>query len=639
MAILIPSRASCLRRMTSGEKRFSERLEEKLDTDYLCWFDVPIGPKQLRPDFVIVHPHHGLWVLEVKDWNIGTIQGADRQRFRILGDTGLKTVANPLEQARIYSLEIDVLLRRDPALRNPPTHEHAGRLVMPWAHGVVLSNITRSQFKAAQLDEVIPGNRVICKDEMTEGEEAESFQSRLWSMLPYRFRCELSLPQLNRIRAHLYPYVRVSTGNNQFGLFAPEAADGSSAQQADADTSGTQRAAPVLPDLIKVMDITQEQLARSLGDGHRVIHGVAGSGKTMILGFRCVQLAREVQKPILVLCFNITLAARLRQMMERHGIADRVTVLHFHDWCGQMLAAYNMEKPKPGVGAEVYLNELVDRTVRAVDLGHIPRAQYSAVMIDEGHDFKPEWLKLIAQMVDPVSNSLLLLYDDAQAIYGKGVRPKFSFASVGIQARGRTTILKLNYRNTQEILFVARAFASQLLDGQDSDEDGAPIIAPESAGRTGDLPCLLSAADPTAEARLIADRIADEQNRGRVLSDIAVVYRKENHVTELRQELRRRGIAYSIADSPENKKTLFSGGPAVKLVTMHSSKGLEFHTVIIPRVCQLPDSRSTEESEARLLYVGMTRATDNLIMTHNGQSAFIGRLQRAIGEGRTLQAA
>jgi superfamily I DNA and RNA helicase len=41
---------------------------------------------------------------------------------------------------------------------------------------------------------------------------------------------------------------------------------------------------------MRVMDMQQEQLARSLGDGHRVIHGVAGSGKTMILGYRAEYL-------------------------------------------------------------------------------------------------------------------------------------------------------------------------------------------------------------------------------------------------------------------------------------------------------------------------------------------------------------
>jgi len=57
------------------------------------------------------------------------------------------------------------------------------------------------------------------------------------------------------------------------------------------------------------MDLQQEQLARSLGVGHRAIHGVAGSGKTMILGYRAEYLAKaaagaDADKPVLVLCYN-----------------------------------------------------------------------------------------------------------------------------------------------------------------------------------------------------------------------------------------------------------------------------------------------------------------------------------------------
>ena len=63
-------------------------------------------------------------------------------------------------------------------------------------------------------------------------------------------------------------------------------------------------------------------------------------------------------------------------------------------------------------------------------------------MIDEGHDFEADWLQLATQMVSPEINSLLLLYDDAQNLYGKVQKRKFTFKSVGIQAQGRTTILK-----------------------------------------------------------------------------------------------------------------------------------------------------------------------------------------------------
>ena len=54
MATLIPSLATCASRMTPGERRVAERLEHKLDDDYLVWYDVPVGPKQSHPDFVLL---------------------------------------------------------------------------------------------------------------------------------------------------------------------------------------------------------------------------------------------------------------------------------------------------------------------------------------------------------------------------------------------------------------------------------------------------------------------------------------------------------------------------------------------------------------------------------------------------------
>ncbi len=65
--------------MTSGERRLAERLEQKLDPDYLLWYDVPIGPKQTHPDFVLLHPRRGLLILETKDWKLETIKRATRQ--------------------------------------------------------------------------------------------------------------------------------------------------------------------------------------------------------------------------------------------------------------------------------------------------------------------------------------------------------------------------------------------------------------------------------------------------------------------------------------------------------------------------------------------------------------------------------
>ena len=66
MATVIPALGSCAARMTSGERRLAERLEQKLEDDYLLWYDVPIGPKQTHPDFVVLHPRRGALILETK---------------------------------------------------------------------------------------------------------------------------------------------------------------------------------------------------------------------------------------------------------------------------------------------------------------------------------------------------------------------------------------------------------------------------------------------------------------------------------------------------------------------------------------------------------------------------------------------
>jgi hypothetical protein len=178
VAVLIPALGSCVSRMTSGEKRLAERLEQKLDDDYLMWYDVPVGPKQSHPDFVILHPRRGLLILETKDWRLDTIQRATRQYWEIIPDGNHKVVINPLAQARHCAIQVVNALERDKQLIQG-SGSHAGKLAFPWGHGVVLTRITRKQFDAAGLDQAIEPHLVICSDEMLESVEEEAFQQRL----------------------------------------------------------------------------------------------------------------------------------------------------------------------------------------------------------------------------------------------------------------------------------------------------------------------------------------------------------------------------------------------------------------------------------------------------------------------------
>ena len=607
MATLIPSLSACTARMTSGERRFGSRLEDKLEDDYLCWYDVSIGARNQHPDFIVFHPARGLLVLEVKDWRLGTLVSIDKQHAVIVTDAGTKQVMNPLEQARQYLYAVTNKLEGDPMLIWP-SGSLKGKFFFPYGCGVVLSNITRKQFDDGALGEILPGHLVICQDEMTESVDDEAFQARLWQMFPIKFKMKLSLPQIDRVRWHMFPEVRIGVQAHLFeehGQISTE-----------------------IPDLIRVMDLQQEQLARSLGEGHRVIHGVAGSGKTLILGYRAEHLARLSQRPIAILCYNKTLAAKLAAMIEQKGLGDKIVAINFHAWCMRQLDTYHVQKPAKTADLDAFFEACIDSVIRGVDSDLIPRGQYDAVLIDEGHDFKPAWFKLIVQMVNPETRSLLVLYDDAQSIYHTEKKLKFSFSSVGVQASGRTTILKLNYRNTAEILAVARAFAAELLTAHNTEDDEAPTVQPMSTGRHGPKPILVQLPSLQKEAEFLADKLAAASKTGTPWGDMALIYRRYGVGKVLAQALQHRDIPFQWQQA---KGAAYSPlHDSVKLITMHSSKGLEFSLVGIPGLGAEFKEEDIVEDEARLLYVAMTRATHELVMTCDAVTPHTDKLKRAM---------
>lgn len=164
--------------MTPGERRLAQRLEEKLEDDYLLWYDVPVGKKQLHPDFIVLHPSRGLFILEVKDWKLDTIQNINPSTVTLLTNNGIKEVKHPLQQARDYALAVNKMLEKDPALVQQEGN-YQGKLVIPYGYGVVFTNITRKAFNESELPAVFEEHLVICKDEMYEKVDAGEFQQRL----------------------------------------------------------------------------------------------------------------------------------------------------------------------------------------------------------------------------------------------------------------------------------------------------------------------------------------------------------------------------------------------------------------------------------------------------------------------------
>jgi superfamily I DNA/RNA helicase len=357
----------------------------------------------------------------------------------------------------------------------------------------------------------------------------------------------------------------------------------------------------------------------------------------MILGYRCLHLAKLLHKPILVLCYNVTLAARLRSLIEEQGVNDQVNVYSIHSWATTVLRSYNIKPPK--IENEDY-DAVIETLIHEVAKGNIPRNQYGAVLIDEGHDFKQEWLRLVVDMVDSETNSLLLLYDSTQSIYKRSAGLGFTLKDVGIEAQGRSTILKLNYRNTEEILKFAFDFVDDYIKPTDGGEGGVPVIEPDTAGRHGRLPAIESFDSFEEEAKRIASVFAKlHASRDLAWSGMCVLYCHNWMGKAVSDAMRAANIPFTWLRDAASKRQFNAAEDTVKLVTMHSSKGLEFPTVATCGVGSLGADEERVEDDAKLLYVAMTRATQNLLVTCSKESPFTVKLQKMIAKYRAEAAA
>ena len=246
--------------------------------------------------------------------------------------------------------------------------------------------------------------------------------------------------------------------------------------------------------------------------------------------------------------------------------------------------------------------------------------KYRAVLIDEVQDLSQLELETIANLKTPngdpirtAPNGLFLVGDGTQTIYRRG----FRLATAGIQITGRSYLLKKNYRNTQEVLRAAFALVANY-EFADADE-GEVIrpLEPDYASRHGPRPVLVKCRNTDEEAKYVVATISSLCAMSLTPGQICVIGCNQT-VREAIQDL----LSQTALPFVSLREDVRVDSERIKISTIESSKGHEFHTVFIAGLVDgVIPPRGTEEEEvsreAARLYVAMTRARDDLHLSYS----------------------
>ena len=259
--------------------------------------------------------------------------------------------------------------------------------------------------------------------------------------------------------------------------------------------------------------------------------------------------------------------------------------------------------------------EMFGRLTQEIErLEHPP---FDHVVVDEAQDVSVAQLRFLAALAGSRANGLFFAGDLGQRIF----QQPFSWKELGVDVRGRSQTLRINYRTSHQI----RTQADRLLDPSISDVDGN---LEERKGTVsvfnGPQPAIQVAEDEEAESTAVSDWLTARISEGLQPGEISVFVRSIDQIKRAVAAVMQSRLPYSILDD-----NMEAGEGCLTVGTMHLAKGLEFSAVavmacdseVIPlqsRVESIADEADLEEvynTERNLLYVACTRARDHLLVT------------------------
>jgi superfamily I DNA/RNA helicase len=250
---------------------------------------------------------------------------------------------------------------------------------------------------------------------------------------------------------------------------------------------------------------------------------------------------------------------------------------------------------------------------------------FDHVIVDEGQDLSATHWLMLRRLVAKGPNDLFICEDSHQRIYGE----RLVLSHFGIDVRGRSRRLTLNYRTTRQNLSLGlRVLEGDRIVDLDGDEESRTGYRSRLSGLEPTLHGAATAADENHYVAETVGRWLSEPTATRPDAEsVGILVRTNRLRDEMARALRQAGVT-AVTLSRDSETT----GKGVQVATMHRAKGMEFSRVVVAGASAslLPfrwlldnapdeDHAEVEQRERLLLYVACTRARDQLVVSWNGK--------------------
>ena len=571
----------------SGEELFREKIKKLYQSEENSKALLYVKPliSSRRPDFILIDRDRGIAIIKIKDYDSSFFSSVNALE---VNTSDGRTIQNPTIQCEKYLNFFDKLFKKQSILCDENKN-----LKYKLVSRLVMCNMTDNNLKEVKYFYKNNNVEIISKDLLKNLTLDDVFKNTNENLTNNVF---------DFIRCIINPELRISQ-NYRFNL--------------NENNEPTR--------IIKVLDFEQEKFIKRNIDGHYMVSGVPGSGKTVMLLARALYIAKlHKDWHIKIVCYNNSLANKMKERLSfvdkifkidySKINRDRISVTTFHKLCCEFTKIN--KKEMEFYGPENYFNKILPMKA----LENVSRI-YDAVLIDEYQDFYDDWIKLCIACCQKHNDkeNIFLAGDRLQSIYNT---KELSWKQIGINIQGRSKLLKLSYRTGREYINTALEFLKH-------DQSLSKEIDKFYEGSSNINTCDESSSYKIKFITGYYDEIYEcikKLFRGGFQKEDILILVNDNYDIEKVKRILPDDLQLMTATSKEPEKG------KIFITAYHSSKGIEC------KACFLVDfdKLSSRKNGRKLAYVGMTRPSEILYIHAIEYDGFFNYAEevRDIAEGR-----